>query len=394
MWPFNRKKEVKLSDEQVEIASQDEWVTALIQEIASKLNVMEITIENAIDMIAKTVAKSEFKTHKVIDGKVTEERRTAYYRLNIRPNPNETGFVFWRKAIKKMFYENEALIVIMHDGSMYLADSFNKGTEVMVEKTFSNITIETNGNQYQLNRSFRMSEVLYLENRNKKAKSLIDRFNELLGDMLAIACKQYKSSNLQKYKMAVPTQLSIKDHKTGKVITQNEYVEGIKDKLKSEDMEIIMESGGMSIDSITGSSKNGDDIGKFIDIAMNISAFAFDIPYDVFVGKTTEKSNAQNDFITFAIEPVMEIIEDSLNASGVSMNDYLEGERIEISRTKIKHYDVLDVANSMDKLFAIGFSFNNLMDLMGMNKIDEDWANEHYVTKNYANEKTSKGGDG
>lgn len=389
-WPFGKKEPV------IEVSNQrnkGDPVTMLLQEIAGKLNIMELYIEDAIDMIAKTIAKSEFRVVKSINGKLDYEKKTAYYRLNIRPNGNETGFVFWRKVIRKLFTEDEALIIIFKDGSMYLADSFSKGNEVIMEKTFRNVRIEANGDYLSLNRTFKMNEVIYLENRNDKARNLIQKFNEMMGDMFSVAMKSYRNSNLSKYKVQFPGTTAIKDHKTGKVISTNEYLESIKQKFNSDDIEILMQNAGMQFDEFKMSPKNGDDLSKFVDVVMNSTAFAFDIPVDVFIGKTTEKSNAMNDFITFAVEPVMEILEDGLNATGVNVIDYLEGERIEINRTRIKHYDVLDVANGLDKLYAIGFSYNSLMDLIGMNRIDEPWADEHHITKNYTEYSAAKGGD-
>ena len=389
-WPFNKKEPVmEISKE----SHEKDPVTLLLQELAGKLNIMELYIDDAIDMIAKTIAKSEFRVIKSMNGKLDYEKKVAYYRLNIRPNANETGFVFWRKVIRKLFMEDEALIVILNDSSMYLADSFSKGNEVIMEKTFRNVCIETNGDYLHLNKTFKTKEVIYLENRNEKVRKLIQKFNEMMGEMFSVAMKSYRNSNLSKYKMQFPGSTAIKDHKTGKVIDTNEYLESIKQKFNSDDVEILMQSAGMQFDEFKNSLKSGDDFTKFVDIMMNVTAFAFDIPVDVFIGKTTEKSNAMNDFITFAIEPVMEIIEDGLNATGVEITDYLNGERIEINRTRIKHYDVLDVANGLDKLYAIGFSYNSLMDLIGMNRVDEPWADEHHITKNYTEYTNTKGGD-
>ena len=113
-------------------------------------------------------------------------------------------------------------------------------------------------------------------------------------------------------------------------------------------------------------------------------AFVFDIPIDVFMGKTTEKSNAMNDFITFAVSDVVEIINDSLNAKWVTKEEYLQGEKIEIDQSSFKHVDILDVATNLDKLYSNGFSHNDLRSFVGLPQLDEDWANEHNVTKNYA----------
>lgn len=76
-------------------------------------------IESAIEMIAKTIAKVDFQYY---DGnqKVINE---VYYTLNVVPNCNDTGTTFWMRVVRKLFRENECLIVILGK-KLYLAKSF------------------------------------------------------------------------------------------------------------------------------------------------------------------------------------------------------------------------------------------------------------------------------
>lgn len=49
-----------------------------------------------------------------------------------------------------------------------------------------------------------------------------------------------------------------------------------------------------------------------------------------------------------------------------------------------KLFDLTKFANSVDKLFAVGgMSINDVLERLGKEQINEDWANERYVTKNY-----------
>ena len=76
----------------------------------------------------------------------------------------------------------------------------------------------------------------------------------------------------------------------------------------------------------------------------------------------------------------------------------LDGDYLKIDTTSIKHIDIIDVATSVDKLIGSGVtSVNDILKLMGMPKIDEGWANAHYLTKNYSTFeellKNAKGGE-
>lgn len=53
------------------------------------------------------------------------------------------------------------------------------------------------------------------------------------------------------------------------------------------------------------------------------------------------------------------------------------------------------MATSLDKLFAIaGYSINDVLEELGKNPINEDWANERYITKNYQKAKITDSVEG
>lgn len=51
----------------------------------------------------------------------------------------------------------------------------------------------------------------------------------------------------------------------------------------------------------------------------------------------------------------------------------------------VKHIDLLDVATSIDKLISSGcFTINDIRRVCGEDEIDEPWANQFFMTKNYS----------
>lgn len=369
-------------------ASEAYTVDIIIEQKAQALNAMDMAIESAVDMVAKTIAKCEFKVLRHVDGKLQEVRDRNYYRYNIKPNVNEKGFTFWRKVIHTLFYEGEALIITLKNGDMFLAESFTSSNDVIYKTIFRNVTIGANGNTIHLDRVFFMDEVLYLKNDNIKVINLMKSFNKTYADMLGMTVQGYRAANAPKYAYRSPNGNPMK--KEG-LAESNQMIEIIKSKLSSSNLEVASMGPSTELSLISDKvAKTTDDFIKLIDKAFDIVGFCFDIPLDVFIGKTTEKSNAQNDFITFAIDPYKEIIEDAINSSYVDEEEFLNGELIKIDTTRIKHYDILEVATNLDKLFAMGFSHNDICELIGKLPVDEPWANARYVTKNY---EPQKGGE-
>lgn len=355
-------------------------IDVLVEHIARSLNVTEMAIEKAIDMTAKMIAKSEFKEYRKVDGKVQEHKDHLYYLLNVKPNSNELATDFWRRAIRRLIRYGECLILPLNEG-FYIADSFIKDDVILYETTFKNVNI---GN-LSFKKVFTSNEVIYLKNRNKKIMGLMKSFDKAYAEMLVVAMGNYKIQNAMKFKLKLPTTAKIR--KGNKVVSGNEYAKTLENELSSDQLKVIMMGMDVNLEQVTAQSKTPEDIMKLENHIKETIAFMFDIPIDVFIGKTTEKSNAMNDMITFNIDPFIEILNDGINACVFDEKEYLDGEMVLIDKTSLKHVDILDVAVQLDKLFSDGFSHNEIKGFIGLNRTEEAWADEHYVTKNYENVK-------
>ena len=51
----------------------------------------------------------------------------------------------------------------------------------------------------------------------------------------------------------------------------------------------------------------------------------------------------------------------------------------------MKHIDIFDIATPIDKLISSGaFTINDILRIIGAPEIEEEWANQHFMTKNYS----------
>ena len=59
-----------------------------------------------------------------------------------------------------------------------------------------------------------------------------------------------------------------------------------------------------------------------------------------------------------------------------------------------RHFDLFNMAANIEKLMGSGWSFNDIRRAVGEEPIDEPWANEHFITKNFggANEVNAQEG--
>ena len=58
---------------------------------------------------------------------------------------------------------------------------------------------------------------------------------------------------------------------------------------------------------------------------------------------------------------------------------------VKVDTAAVKHRDLMDVGTSVDKLIGSGVAcINDILRLIGMPQIEESWAYEHFLTKNYS----------
>ena len=163
--------------------------------------------------------------------------------------------------------------------------------------------------------------------------------------------------------------------------------------LGSDDLSVIMLGKGITLETLKIESFiKSEDIKKMAEEIFTECAMAFDIPVSAFLGTITEKSDATNEFITFAVSPVKEIINDPVRAKLVGQNAFANGDDIWIDISHFKHVDILDSAAGMDKLRCIGFNLDELRQTIGWEPLNTEFSQERVVTKNYTTD--LEGGEG
>ena len=348
---------------------------------------------HAIDLIARTIAKCEIQTFEMKENKIQESKGDLYWTLNIQPNYIETGSKFIYKLVTKLLAEKAALILInktTKTNLLYVADSYNCNNKILTGKTFYNITIaDDEGNSINLNKIYTSENTIYYSLKNSELKTASESFKKNTAKLLKASQKSFIKTNTSKWRLKTPGQQpKMLDAETKKPVSYEKYKEKITEGLTSDEEAIVMLSDLFDLENLNQNNKK--DLTDYENVFKKIGdtvAQNWNIPLDIFYGSKTEKSTGTNDFITMCVDLYFELLEDGFNASLVGKKDYLKGEYVKFNRLNINHKDLIDKASGWDKLISNGFSFNQLCKFLGLPTIDEDWANEHYITKNYANVK-------
>lgn len=355
---------------------------------------------HAIDLIAKTIAKCEIQTFERKDKKIIENKGDLYWSLNLQPNYNENGTRFLYKLAIKLLTNGAALVIInkkSKNNLLYVADTYEASNDILYGKTFKNVTIsDDEGNSITLEKTYNQNNSIYYSLKNKDIAKASEIFKANTQKIIKAAQKSFVRANVGKWRLKNPgTQLTMIDAKTNKPISYEEYKTKITEGLLSEEDAIVMLA--EMFDLISLNKDNAKDLTDFETLFVrtcNTVAQKWNIPLDVFFGNRTEKSTGNSDFISFAVDTYFEVIEDGFNISLVGKDDFLKGEYVQFNRTNIFHKDVLDCGTGIDKLTANKFSRNEINKFLKLPHIDEEWADEHALTKNYANVKGGAEDDG
>lgn len=370
---------------------ESQSIVELITLNATKAAIYDMAAEKANGMIAKAIAKSEFVVQR--NGKRVKD--DVYWMLNIKPNPNETATEFWMKAIQCMFSKQECLIV-HQNGCLYRASTFSVDNAVTKSKRYTNVYLEVNGDTYKTAKTFKAEDVIHLRNTNKKILEFLKKNLTLYNDIASGLLTAKKAASTPKFTIdiegPVPLIRSKDDDGKEKTLTIDQYKQQVKELLESEDIQIITNQSGMKINYLKNESNvSVEDITKLTKEAFTECAYAYDIPVAAFLGTITEKADSTNEFITYAVNWLVEMIDDAMIAALVGKDSFFKGEKIWIDMTKYKHVNVIESGDKLEKLRGIGFTLDEILELLGREPLNTPFSQERVYTKNFGNE--TKGGE-
>ena len=134
-------------------------VSNVLEIIATDLTKVQLAVmaqEKAAGMIAKAIAKSEIVLTK---GEI-RRKDEAYYRLNIRPNDNETATDFWFNVARELVSTGDCVVVRMQNGKYYRANSYQMDDYVLFGKTYSHIVLTDGYNEVTLRYGVSSDDIL------------------------------------------------------------------------------------------------------------------------------------------------------------------------------------------------------------------------------------------
>ena len=355
----------------------------LIADTANRVHMKRLALDTCVSFLGRTISQSEFR---VRNGKAFEKNE-LYYRLNVRPNKNMTASTFWEIFIRKLIYDNECLVIQADDGDLLIADGFRHNEFAVYEDTFTDVIVK----DYTFKRSFKQSEVIHLKYRNDKLSPLIDGLFIDYGDLFGRILSSQKRKNQIRGTVDMDMLAAKSKEHQSKL---QEFIDNMYKAIGEKDVAIIPQQPGFKYAETSGGGNSGqsvDEINKVTNGFLNQVAMAFGIPAALLYGEMADVEKQTKNYMLFTVKPLLKKISDEANVKFFEMNEYLEGQEIEVKA--VSYQNIFDLATSMDKLISSSAFTGNEMRLeAGYEASNDPNLDKHYITKNYTEMNIGEGG--
>ncbi|GAB3061913.1 phage portal protein [Salinicoccus sesuvii] len=367
--------------------SELDWMydLELLGEKSDQVYLKNLAIQICINKIASTISQSKFE----VTTDDEENRNGLIYLLNHRANKNMNATRFWQRFIYKLVYDNEVLVIVTDDEELLIADEFEQTEYALFEDTFKNVIAKN----YEYKRTFRMSEVIYLDYANEKMSGIIDglfeNYGELFGRMIA------HQMHANQIRATLPIKMIAGKGDDAKEKAQS-YLNKITESFRNNAFAVAPLQDGMDYKEHSGNSKTQsvEEINKATNGFVDKVAMALSIPKSLIYGDMADTKEASKNYMRFCINPLVKQIKDEFNSTFFEKTEILNGDGIDIRPLSIE--SIFERAEAIDKLISSGaFTPNEVRKEAGKDKVDDPKMDEFYMTKNYqqVNEMTSRGGE-
>ena len=344
---------------------------------STRIHMKHLAVETCANFLARTISQSEFRV-KTNGAYVKDE---LYYKMNVRPNKNQSATEFWEQVIINMIYENEVLIIQSDDEDLLIADDFTHNEYAVYEDTFTDVTI----GDYTFKRVFKQSEVLHMRYANKNLQPLIDGLYKDYADLFSNVLGSQKRKNQIRSTVSVDSSVAKDAEKMGKL---QAYIDKVyKSIRKNTDVALVPEQPGFTYkEHASGTSNQSvDEINKVTNGFLDQIAMAIGIPAGLLHGDLAGVKEITKSYTVFTVKPMLKKIRDECNSKFFTMKEYLSGSFLEV---KIASYEsIFDLAVAIDKLVSSGtFNRREIRGEAGFDTPDSEEFDKFYITKNYMEE--------
>ena len=366
-----------------------ETVSAIVAE-SNRLAMTDVALRTCASYVSAAIAKAD-----VVAYRRGERDETSWdaYAWGVSPNRNQTRAEFVDELVWKLYSQPRA-IVVPDGGSLYVADGCPTPEKNPPFGEFEYANLSVNG--ASVPGRYKASQVFAFSLGNPDVQKLVNGMGESYGVMLGAAERMFRERAAKKFKLKVT---AMKGSRAGEEDPYKKYVENDLKKFMESDSAVIPEYNGYQLEpfyssqALVGMSTDFTTLRKDCFEAV---ATAMRMPISLLYGNVNNFSEVFRSFVTFTVQPVASMLETEISRKLYGLQGWRYGDRLRIDLSRLKYTDIFDAAADADKLVASSLlSPNDTLRFLGLDGIDDAWADDHYITKNDSpvGDRTAGGGE-
>ena len=333
---------------------------------------------SCVRKIGAAVAACEIKTYRM--GK--EVQAKEYWAWNYDPNPNQTHTEFIQRLVGQLYMRQEAIVVETADGYRYVAEGYS------VEKHLSgNIYRDITADGESIPGVFASKDIIRITIEGDSIRRMMTAVASAEGQLMKSAASSFTRNN------GMRGTLEIDDLAEADPDFEETYNDLVNDKFKkyftSDNAVLPLFKGYNYTERNSSSGKTTQpttrDIRAMMDDILDLTARAMNMPLSIAQGKNVTDADWK-EFMTSVVKPIAMMLEQEINRKMYGQRQVTsQGTYTEVDMGGVRYTDIFDVANPIDKLIGSGaFCINDIRVRLGLDIIDEPWAWQHWMTKNYS----------
>lgn len=340
------------------------------------LDIKMLMMASAAGYLAAGLSMCRWRTIK--DGK--EEKDAEFFRLNNRPNGNQSKAEFCARLVFWLAMQNEALVFSPNGKDLYVADNWNverRGTQTDI---YRDVSVDDDTQTY----TFSAAEVMHIKMDWTGLAPLLSSIGDEYETMIGTAYGGYRRQSGTK------GVLNIVGLESGTEAQRTALMNRLQAQLKtffnSPNGALTLNT-GYTYTPIATSARNTsemNDIANMTDEFAERLGLALRVPVALMKGSVENTQNARTDLVMFGIRPIAQAFEQEYNAKRLGEKEYTRGSRLFIDPLPIQLGDTSALPQFCERMTSCGqYSVDELRDLRGEPLLGTPEAQKHYITKNY-----------
>lgn len=399
---FTAKMETNTTSERVIDIKSEEFKGLALNSKVRELGLYDLALQTGVTIIANALSKCEFRTYlwKASEKKIEEVFGDEYFLWNLSPNANQNASEFIFKLVWCLIYRGECLVIPTAKNELVIADRYEHVKNITIPDVFRNVQVTRDdapgyGSTFIFPNDFKAEDVMFYRLNNRNIRELLDELTSDYKSMMKTAIDNFEKQGGERGTLNISASAPNTKYGTKADGTPRTFTDVYRELMNKQFAEYFKSPNAVmtlwdgfkyepKAPSRNPTASNLSDVTGITDEIYERVASALQIPPAILKGDVADVEAVTDNLITFAIDPIAKMIEKETNRKRYGKRA-LNGSKIVVDTSTIKHADAFSIAASADKMIASGaWSIDEVRRKANDAPIGEDWSQKHYLTKNYA----------